>query len=601
MIVPIPKGLKCMSEQDNYRGITLLPVLAKLFEKWVMLRVEKWAIHNKMIHKLQGAAQKRCSSINTAWLVRENINHNLQKYENVFVVSLDTRKAFDTVWQNGLFYNLFNAGINGKTWRIIRKLFNHFKCSVQVAGKLSDSFEAEQGIHQGAPMSMFLYEIAVNNLLKELNCSIYGANILECKIACPAFADDITLMSVSLEGMQQLVSMAYMYSKKWRFSFNPDKCKLLVFGKTIKNVKLKLGNYCIKQVSCDRHLGTILSCNAKDQDKYINEVILQCKTVCFAMQSLGSHRVPVTPVSSNKLYWQVCIPKLCYGLEGIDISDKCMDSLEQFHIDMSKHQQGLPKQCSNVGSLGTMGWKKLETYIDFMRLMFLWRLLLLPMECIYKEVVIKRFILICYSSKPHTGPTANIVDTCKKYGLLESVITAVENANYMSLNSWKQLVKNMLNKLDLQRYRITCKLYKSLSMVNVNMEYHSILPWWLHCFYDPCFSRQNRTIARLLLNVKRNGNSLCALCMCQRNSACHVLFLCPKLDELRSSLWNVAREKCPKPFVTSLQNMPPEERCAFILNGFNINYVNEWKDVYDCMSNFIHKIYIQYEYLCSVE
>jgi len=42
-IITIPKINKDKSNQDNYRGITLLPVIAKLYEKCIMKRMEKWA------------------------------------------------------------------------------------------------------------------------------------------------------------------------------------------------------------------------------------------------------------------------------------------------------------------------------------------------------------------------------------------------------------------------------------------------------------------------------------------------------------------------------------------------------------------------------
>ena len=599
IIVPIPKGTKCLTNQDNYRGITLIPVFAKLFEKWIMSRVEKWAVEKRLLHKLQGAAQKKCSSLNTAWLIREIIYHNLKTVENVYVVLLDTRKAFDTVWQDGLFFKLFNIGISGKTWRILRKLFHNFKCSVQIGGKLSESFAAQQGIHQGAPMSMFLYQIACNELLKELNSCIFGANVHGIKIACPSFADDITLIAISKEGIQQLVSKAYQYSKKWRYCYNPQKCKLIVFGKK-KNVKVKIGSHCIEQVQYDKHLGTILTCKSKYEENYIEEVIHSCKSICFATQALGSYCVPVTPISSSKLYWQICVPKLTYGMEVMNVSDKSLESLEHFHINMSKHMQGLPKQCANAGSLGTIGWKSLETHIDFTRLLFLWRILLLPMHCIYKEIMVKLFVVITMSHVHNTSPTSTLLSTCKKYGFIDIVTLAIESGKYMTLNQWKTIVKNKLDIIDLQRWKITCTTYKSLLFVNINTDCHGLSAWWYHCYNDPVFSRQNRTIVKLLLNANRRGKNKCVLCNIENDSACHILFKCVAITELRRLLWDTVRVKCPEPFVMSIDNMTPEERVVFILNGFNVKYTHEFKDIYDCLSNYVHKIYIHYEYLCTL-
>ncbi len=196
-----------------------------------MFRLKEWSVKQSIIHDLQGAAQDKCSSSHVAWLIREIITYNVENSQSVYVVLLDTRKAFDTVWQDGLFYKLYHYGLNGKTWRVLRALFTDFRCCVQLCNQLSNTFVALQGIHQGAPLSMFLYEIGGNQLLYDLNNEIYGANILKVKLACPSFADDITLLALSHEGIQQLATIAFKYSKKWRVSMKPSRCKLRVFGK----------------------------------------------------------------------------------------------------------------------------------------------------------------------------------------------------------------------------------------------------------------------------------------------------------------------------------------------------------------------------------
>ena len=599
IIVPIPKGTKCQTNQDNYRGITLLPVIAKMFEKWVMIRVEKWSIDNNIIHKMQGAAQAKCSSLNTSWLVREIISYNLERSKPVYVVLLDVRKAFDTVWQDGLFFKLYNYGLSGKTWRILRKLFENFKCCVQVAGQLSESFEAEQGIHQGAPLSMFMYETSGNELLYDLNNCIFGANIENVKVASPAFADDVTLAAVSKEGIQQLVSIAYKYSKKWRFSYNQSKCKAILFGKNIeKNVKIMLGDICIKVVDYEQHLGTILSYKEVCENDYIQERIKSCKSICFATQSLGSYRTPVTPVTSSKLYWQVCIPKLCYGVEVMNISENSKESLENFHNTMAKHQQGLPNHCSNVGSRGTIGWKMLDTHIDILRLLFMWRLFLLPCKCIYKCIILKRFETMVDSHVQHKGPTWRYIQTCRKYGILNLVIDAVRSGSYMTIEQWKGLIKNKLNELDLKRWHIMCRTYKSLSMLNYKIEAYQISSWWLHCFRDPYFSRQNRCIVRLLLNTKRRGRTKCMLCSTNLNTVDHVLFECPNVADVRKHWWQLFEDRCPPEFVLSVNSMSSKERCKFLLNGFNVYYNHEWKDIYDYVSHFICNVDSKYDALC---
>ena len=151
IIIPIPKGDKNRTKQDNYRGITLIPDIAQLFEKWIMSRIEESVLTNGFINEMQGAAQPHCSILHSAWLEGEAIGSSIKNGKNVFIGLLDTKKAFDTAWQDGLFYKLFENGITVKTWQILRKLFNKFNCHVTVGSELSDPFIADRGIHKGAP------------------------------------------------------------------------------------------------------------------------------------------------------------------------------------------------------------------------------------------------------------------------------------------------------------------------------------------------------------------------------------------------------------------------------------------------------------------
>ena len=126
VIVPIPKGDKDKSCKDNYRGITLLTVISKVYEKCIIKRVENWATMHNMINFQQGAAQRNCSSIHVSWLVQETIAKYIEQDKTVYVSMLDTKKAYDSVWQKGLFYILFEAGLNGKTWRMLMHLYDKF-------------------------------------------------------------------------------------------------------------------------------------------------------------------------------------------------------------------------------------------------------------------------------------------------------------------------------------------------------------------------------------------------------------------------------------------------------------------------------------------
>ncbi len=130
---------------------------------------------------------------------------------------LDIHDAFDSVWIPGMLYTLYQTGIKGKLRRIIKDMYSGYISCVRIGGITSDWFEVKQGVHQGAPFSMLLFEIFINPMLKELKASRFGACIADIPAACPRFADDRALVTLSQYALLKQADVTVRFSQKWRF------------------------------------------------------------------------------------------------------------------------------------------------------------------------------------------------------------------------------------------------------------------------------------------------------------------------------------------------------------------------------------------------
>lgn len=164
---------------------------------------------------------------------------------------LDIRKAFDTVWIKGLLYKLMKSGLNQKVLRIIANGYTYFQCSVLIDGEWGDWFIPERGVHQGAPLSMTIYQVYLNELLQQLKESPYGLCISEIDTTCPSFADDVAGGSLYKPGLNSLLHIAYLYSRKWRFDFSFPKSVWMLWGEdTHPDIAVTLGPNELKKVLC---------------------------------------------------------------------------------------------------------------------------------------------------------------------------------------------------------------------------------------------------------------------------------------------------------------------------------------------------------------
>jgi len=265
VIVPIPKGKdKDLLSKDNYRGISLLSVVSKLYEKLLL----QWFDCNSaiQINPLQGACVAHTSCLNSALLLRECVGNIRGNGDTAYVCLLDARKAFDTVWHQGIFFKLAALGCNMHIWHTLWNYYQGFKCSVHTVGGLSEWFEAKQGVHQGGPFSMKLYIIFNNDLLDQLDRSGHGVQCSSppLNFSCPAYADDVSMVTLYKPKLQALLDISYQHSCIWRYAFNPKKSQVLIFGNDSSPCRqLHLGGEALAVVSRAKHLGTPLATNTK--------------------------------------------------------------------------------------------------------------------------------------------------------------------------------------------------------------------------------------------------------------------------------------------------------------------------------------------------
>ena len=89
----------------------------------------------------------------------------LERGSKVFGCFLDVRKAFDTVWIDGLLYKLFSEfDIRGRMWMAIKDLYTEVRGQVLYSRK----FDILQGTGQGRILVLFMYKVYINSLLNEL-------------------------------------------------------------------------------------------------------------------------------------------------------------------------------------------------------------------------------------------------------------------------------------------------------------------------------------------------------------------------------------------------------------------------------------------------
>ena len=232
MIIPIPKS-KDKATIENYRPISLLCILSKVMESLVYNKIIDF-IRPQLSLSQFGFLSNR-SSINQLLSCYYRITQAFDDSNDVDVIYLDLRKAFDSVPHNELLYKLWRIGITGPLWQWFKAYLEGRVHYVKYQGCSSSFLPVHSGVPQGSVLGPLLFLIYVNDIPDAMSySSIY------------LFADDTKLLKVrkALSDCWKLqVDLDSMdnWSDQWLVMLNALKCSHVSF--TLKKSKESFAYY----------------------------------------------------------------------------------------------------------------------------------------------------------------------------------------------------------------------------------------------------------------------------------------------------------------------------------------------------------------------
>ena len=253
VVKPLYKG-KDRTEIVNYRPICLLPVISKILEKIVNIRIVKFLIKNNVLYEGQYGFRSNRSTTDAILDFTGNILDSINKGQYVLGLFLDMSKAFDSISHVTLYRKLEFYGIRGSVLLWFRSYLSDRYIKVKVNKTLSENYLMTYGTPQGSVLGPLMYLILANDLVKTLKfCS------------CVTFADDTTIFASgsNLKFLYQKVNKDLKSVNDWfnsnSLTLNVEKTKYILFRSKRKEVNyngvIRLGNSDITRVTDIKFLG----------------------------------------------------------------------------------------------------------------------------------------------------------------------------------------------------------------------------------------------------------------------------------------------------------------------------------------------------------
>jgi hypothetical protein len=231
IIVPIFKGGD-IEDAQNYRGITLINIIAKIYSQIILNRLKKWSIKHEKIIDNQFGFQKDKSTIDCIFILHSLIAKTLSLKKKLYCAFLDYEKCFDKLDRSFLFQKLLQQNVSSKLVKAIQSMYSVVKTCVRFNANLSHVFDSNIGVKQGDPSSSLLFLFFINDIMSNINSNIDGIfTINELKLYILLFADDAVLFAHTPQALQSMLNDLQNYCDAWGLKVNTKKTKVMIFEK----------------------------------------------------------------------------------------------------------------------------------------------------------------------------------------------------------------------------------------------------------------------------------------------------------------------------------------------------------------------------------
>ena len=225
--IPIPKNDCTRGAQkiESFRGITLSPVISKIFEHCIMYYFSRYLTTSD--NQFAFKAKVGCS--HTIYTLKTVIDQFVINDSTVSLGFLDMAKAFDKVCHHVLLIKLMKRRLPAALIKLFEHWYNIAVNVVRWGVALSNPYRLTSGVKQGSVISPTVFAVYVDDMLLKLQkrgCSVFGLNL-----GALMYADDLVLLSPSRYELQEMINICTEELALLDLKLNVAKTAILKIGK----------------------------------------------------------------------------------------------------------------------------------------------------------------------------------------------------------------------------------------------------------------------------------------------------------------------------------------------------------------------------------
>ena len=310
-VIPLfKKGEK--DKPSNYRPISVLPIVSKIFEKLVNARLITFLENNNVLFEHQYGFRRGYSTKHSLVNLMDQISKCVDNKQVTLGIFLDFAKAFDTIDHDILLQKLQHYGIRGLPLKWFSNYLVNRKQYVFLDGSKSEKEDILCGVPQGSVLGPTLFVIYINDLPK--SSSYFHFRL---------FADDSNLFHTFESGLHN-INLTESNDNLFDVVQWCDANKLTINHNKTKYVLFKNRRYCInvqgvldikgnilQKVNCANFIGI----NIDEHLTWKHHIDEICKKIRKDVGIIYKLRHFVTRQVLMMIYNAFILPHITYGIE----------------------------------------------------------------------------------------------------------------------------------------------------------------------------------------------------------------------------------------------------------------------------------------------
>ena len=348
-IITLYKNKGDRSDCNNYRGISLLSIVGKVFARVVLNRLQKLA--DRVYPESQCGFRSERSTIDMIFSLRQLQEKCREQKQSLYIAFIDLTKAFDLVSRDGLFKVLARIGCPLKLLSVIQSFHRGMRGVVQVDGSSSTPFDVKSGVKQGCVLAPTLFGIYFAVMLKHAfrtstdgiylhtrsDGKLYSLSRLKAKtkirevlIRDMLFADDAALTAHEEQHLQNLMDCFSQACEDFRLTISLKKTNIMSQD-TESLPAITINNYQLDVVKEFTYLGSTMTDNLS-MDSEISRRIGRATSTLARLSKRVWDNAKLTLNTKMTVYRACVLSVLLYGSESWTLYSRQERRLNTFHM-----------------------------------------------------------------------------------------------------------------------------------------------------------------------------------------------------------------------------------------------------------------------------